>query len=430
MSVPLDRLYNFLDSINRHNGHDVIIYRFSPHGSRKPEDLTPLNNSFPSWRDQMIHPYVFYHDQEPLNFDYYSKQNFRIQESLIPNHSNLEFDEVVQFKLINPVMQAGFFDYSIICHSEKNSKNLCLYENNEYVGVYWWSHAVIARDWFRYAEHDQDLTANFDNIKHDFLVYNRAWSGTREYRLTLADMILTKNLLDHCHMNFSPLDGENHYSCHEFANPELKITTTNLEEHFALNTANSTSSADYDSRDYDMCAIELVLETLFDDDRLHLTEKSLRPMACGRPFMLAATPGSLEYLRSYGFETFHNFIDESYDLIPNPRDRLQAIVREMQRIIALDHQSKTQLWKELYEIANRNKKRFFSTEFHNDVVCEYIENFNNAMKFMHQNCTAKRWKYIIEKSKTDTRIRHDQDRPHRTAADVVFVNAWLANKHN
>jgi len=380
----------------------------------------------------MTHPYVFYHDQEPLNFDYYSKQDLQIHKSILPAHNEFKFDEVIQFKLINPVIRVVFFDYAIICHSEKNSKNLSLYENSEYIGVYWWAHGMIARDWFRYAEHDPELKTNFNNIEYDFLVYNRAWSGTREYRLTLAEMILEKNLLAHCHMNFSPLDGENHYTYHEFVNSELKITTTNLEEHFALNIADSASSADYDSQDYAVCAIELVLETLFDDDRLHLTEKSLRPIACGRPFILAATPGSLEYLRSYGFETFHNFIDESYDHVINPRDRLQAIVQEMQRIIALDHQSKKQLWKELYKIANRNKKRFFSTEFHNDIVCEYSDNFNNAMKFMQQNCTGKRWKQIIEISKTDEnlRLRLSQNWPHRTAADVEFVNAWLANPPN
>jgi hypothetical protein len=46
-----------------------------------------------------------------------------------------------------------------------------------------------------------------------------------------------------------------------------------------------------------------------------LTEKALRPIACGQPFILAATPGSLQYLRSYGFKTFSGYIDETYDTI-------------------------------------------------------------------------------------------------------------------
>ena len=31
MTVPLDRLYNYLESLS---DHDIIIYRFYPHGSK------------------------------------------------------------------------------------------------------------------------------------------------------------------------------------------------------------------------------------------------------------------------------------------------------------------------------------------------------------------------------------------------------------
>ena len=44
--------------------------------------------------------------------------------------------------------------------------------------------------------------------------------------------------------------------------------------------------------------------------------------------MLAATPGSLQYLKQYGFETFHGLIDESYDTILDPRERLKTIVQD------------------------------------------------------------------------------------------------------
>jgi hypothetical protein len=429
MSVPLDRLYNFLDSINRHNGHDTIIYRFWPHGSRKLEDLTPLYD-LPNWREQMTTPFVFYHDQEPLNFDHYNnKQDYiKFQENV-----RSSFDEVVNFKLILPVIGSNFYNHAIICHSEKNSKNLVLYENNEFVGVYWWSHAVIAQDWFRFAEHDLDLYPNFDKITHDFLIYNRAWSGTREYRLTLAEMILDQNLLDHCCMSFAPVDSNCHYTSHEFANRNLKIKRTNLENCYPANTAKSTDSADYNSQDYTACGIEVILETLFDDDRLHLTEKSLRPIACGRPFMLAATPGSLEYLRSYGFETFDGFINESYDSIVDPLERLRAITQEMQRIAKLDATSKQQLWQKLYEVSARNKKKFFSTSFHDRIIQEYSDNFESAIEFAKQHRSGKRWKQIIKASESNPiiKLQLSQDRPGiRTAADVEFVNAWLANTPN
>jgi hypothetical protein len=73
---------------------------------------------------------------------------------------------------------------------------------------------------------------------------------------------------------------------------------------------------------------------LFDDDRLHLTEKSLRPIACKQPFILAATHGSLQYLKDYGFKTFDSVWDENYDTIEDPYQRMLAIIQLMKNICA------------------------------------------------------------------------------------------------
>ena len=81
MSVPLDRLYNFLhDVVN----HDITIYRFWPHGSKKLEDLWPLVPII-SWVKEMTRPHVIFHDQEPLNFYHWTLNDFarRWQKTVI-----------------------------------------------------------------------------------------------------------------------------------------------------------------------------------------------------------------------------------------------------------------------------------------------------------------------------------------------------------
>jgi ABC-type transporter MlaC component len=137
--------------------------------------------------------------------------------------------------------------------------------------------------------------------------------------------------------------------------------------------------------------MEIVLETLFDESRWHLTEKALRPIACGKPFMLVATAGSLKYLRSYGFETFSDLIDESYDLETDPVARLTAVVQEMTRIAAMKPADKIVLWNQLHRIARRNQQRFFSAEWQASVVQEYVDNMDQALTTMNQNCTGKLW---------------------------------------
>ena len=47
---------------------------------------------------------------------------------------------------------------------------------------------------------------------------------------------------------------------------------------------------------------------------------------------------------------------------------------------------------QLHKIAARNKQRFFSAEWQASIVQEYVDNTNQAMIIMNQNCTGKYWK--------------------------------------
>jgi hypothetical protein len=313
------------------------------------------------------------HDQEPLRFSEHQR--------------NTDVLSVFRHSIYDAF---NFYDRCLLLHSEQRSSELDKFEQAGAIPVYYWSHALIALDWYRYAKHDQDL--HNKNIKQLFLVYNRAWTGTREYRLKFTELIADQNLAAQCRMSFSPQDQDNHYRDHVFANQAFVVDRHDLEKQFKLNRSHSSASADYVNQDYRETAVEVVLETLFDDQRWHLTEKALRPIACGQPFLLAATPGSLEYLRSYGFRTFAPYIDETYDTVLDPLQRLQAIVAEMQRINQLDSNSQQQLITNLRTIADYNRKRFFSDEFFQQVVAEYQINLCNALQQAEQSHCASYYK--------------------------------------
>ena len=402
MSVPLDRLYNFLHDIVN---HDITIYRFWPHGSKKLEDLVSLMKRG-TWVENMTTPQAIFHDQEPLYFNLWTQEDFEqawhqyLDARLVKMHPLFHHPLQVSFytslHLRTMVMPVNVYDYILLVHSEKNSKEVDTYSQHGFLPVYYWSHAAIAADWFRYAEHDPKLQYDTNTFTQDFLIYNRAWAGTREYRLKFADELIQAGLTKNCCTSFAPVDTALHYSQHKFANPDLAITRTDLETVLPPNTHNSHASADYNNQDYAQAGMEIVMETLFDDSRWHLTEKALRPIACGKPFMLVATAGSLEYLRSYGFETFGDFIDESYDLETDPVGRLTAVIREMSRIAAMSSEDKILLWNQLHTIADRNKQRFFSAEWQASIIQEYVDNMNHAIIIMNQNCTGKLWHSVRE----------------------------------
>lgn len=390
MSIPLDRLYNFVDSLC---DHDVLIYRFFPHGSKKAEHLTPLHSHKPDWYLNMTTPTMICHDQEPLKYDLYNESDFwPFWNKVVVSNAAIEIKKRMHLRSMT-LYPFNAYDLTMLCHSEKNSKQLSIYQDNGFVGVYWWSHGIIAQDWFRFAQHDPLLIKQ--DIKHDFLIYNRAWSGTREYRLKFVEELLNQDLLPYCKTTFSTTDNNVVYTDHQYSNPQFKIERIDIEHHIMPNNTNAESSADYVSTDYQTSAVEVVLETLFDDQRWHLTEKSLRPIACGRPFILAATPGSLQYLRSYGIKTFDGLIDESYDNIQDPVQRIEAIVKEMKRIAMLPQTQKKVLWNQLYEISKQNQVLFFSPDWNKTITQELKQNIDNALKIMQSNRTGKFWKQLL-----------------------------------
>jgi hypothetical protein len=388
MSVPLDRLYHYLDDCVN---HDLLIYRWLPHGSRKLEDLAPLiqytEHQNTSW------PTVIFHDQEPLNYKFYTREQIKDRTKFLLLHKySAEIADTMSTYFADQHLRgvtycANQYDLTILVHSEQRSQEVVSFAQQNFIPVYFWSHGLIALDWFRYAEHDPNLKFDTCLMQKDFLIYNRAWSGTREYRLAFAEQLVDNNLVNHCKTSFNPIDQQTHYTKHQFVNEDFVVSNHQLENYFSLNTYPATASADYVSLDYANTAIEVVLETLFDDSRLHLTEKTLRPIACGKPFMLAATAGSLQYLRDYGFETFAGLIDESYDTVENSQDRLNAIIQEMKRIAALDADAKQVLYAKLHMIAQRNKQHFFNKLF-DQVTEEYRTNINQAALAMQQHCTG------------------------------------------
>jgi len=386
MTVPLDRLYHFIENVAQetHDG-SVLIYRFSPDGSKNIQDLNRLYAV--CWQDTITRPAVWCHDQEPLNHAYYSTNLRQDPYSRWEEITNSTGKSLPTIKNLN--WTKNWYAKNILLHSEKRSQNLELYQTeNELIPVYYWSHGLIARDWFRYAQHVQQ----HKQVTHMFLVYNRAWSGTREYRLKFAELVVESGLAQNCLMSINPIEPELniHYHRHTFDNPAWQ-THLHLENYFRISDAHSHYSADFDIEDYESTDIEVVLETLFDDDRLHLTEKSLRPVACGQPFVLAATHGSLEYLRSYGFQTFASVWDERYDLEPDPETRLSMIVKLMKDMASWDESTRQQKLAQANQIAQQNRQWFYSQDFFDLVSRELRRNLQQGFGDLKSSNNYQTW---------------------------------------
>jgi hypothetical protein len=78
-----------------------------------------------------------------------------------------------------------------------------------------------------------------------------------------------------------------------------------------------------------------------------ITEKTLKPLVNFHPLILFGNPGGLRMVRDYGFVTFENVIDESYDEELDPRCRFDRAYSEFERLCRLDERALLRIEKEI-----------------------------------------------------------------------------------
>lgn len=107
------------------------------------------------------------------------------------------------------------------------------------------------------------------------------------------------------------------------------------------------SSQQYSNPDwYNSTCVSLVSETLVEEKLIGpvpvaLSEKTYKPLAMCHPFIFWAQPGSLNFLKSYGFESFPELWDESYDQETDHAKRLNMILDNLKNFSLDDIKSNT-----------------------------------------------------------------------------------------
>jgi len=133
------------------------------------------------------------------------------------------------------------------------------------------------------------------------------------------------------------------------------------------------------SREYfDNVFCHIATETLFIDKTLHLTEKSLRAFVNKRPMLLLGPRHSLSYLKSYGFQTWGDFWDESYDDIEDPWQRMEAVLEIVKTLNAMSLDDMEKMLDKMKPILDHNFRHFF-IEFPDRIINELITNMNSAI---------------------------------------------------
>ena len=87
-----------------------------------------------------------------------------------------------------------------------------------------------------------------------------------------------------------------------------------------------------------------------------ITEKTMKPLAFQQPFVVYGNRNVLATLRSWGFETWSNLWDESYDQIVDHQQRRDAVIDIVNALTPQAHSTET------LQKLQHNRNHFFDTD--------------------------------------------------------------------
>lgn len=109
-----------------------------------------------------------------------------------------------------------------------------------------------------------------------------------------------------------------------------------------------------DSALFESAFVWIACETAKEQDGIFITEKTLKAITYGKPFMINGDPGSIEYLKSIGFKTFAHYWDESYDLSGSV-EKIQKITDIIKNICAMSLADINAMYNDMLPILKHNQ---------------------------------------------------------------------------
>lgn len=369
--LQIDHVYEFLyQAIFK----DYIIYSL-PGGIIPPSLLrTPYPYHVFNFNENVANKILFW-DQEPV------LEN--IIEPYIKLYTELTvWEESSNTRKLNLIITS---EHSVFLNQ--------LAEQEKLIKLYYFFHGFAALDWYRghYALNYNKLIVK--QYKHDFITFNRIIANDRSYRIYFVSLLKEQQLLEKGLVSFGVTDNLFDDWRDETSRPNSKLSNLakqHIENHLIdinklvidCNELPGSASADIPrgDRNLEISAFwHIVTETVFYYDKLHLTEKIFKPIVSKQPFMLLAAPGNLAYLKSYGFKTYDSIIDESYDLIQDPDQRTEAVVKQLAWYCSLSAEEKQQVIEAIAPIVEYNFHHFYG-EFKHIITRELLDNCRTLFK--------------------------------------------------
>jgi hypothetical protein len=122
--------------------------------------------------------------------------------------------------------------------------------------------------------------------------------------------------------------------------------------------------------------ISLILETYVSDSHIVFSEKIFRALQLPRPWLLYCSPGSVEYLKYYGFDVLDDYVDHSYDRTLEHSHRHLHILDQLESFIDKKYTKK--------DYDRFNQAAIHNQELLKQFALEWPNRFNLILKTIKQ----------------------------------------------
>ena len=383
--IRIDEIYNntFWPWF-RDNQPGVRVFFCEPFGRSDPDSVMNYGRD-----DIHEHNYIFFFDQEPIHLNIHTATFEKVLDLNNDINSGYYWKEINgKYANVGEIARpSGFIAPGYLLTSERNSENVeIVCEKFKWKPLYYFFHGWAALDWYR----GYDKTFLIKPIHKraptkTFLAPNRIIAGERRHRLEMLYHIFKQGMTDN-HISCPAVCPVENITIVEAAKPLLAqypdIQDVFASQHLPINFEGETDHPMHSCwlSLFDQAAdslLYLVTETVATGRRHHITEKTFKPIAMGMPFVLVATAGSLEYLRSYGFKTFGHVWDESYDTVADDHERIAAVASLLKTLCDLSVTERIVLYNLCRETIEHNWNHFYNGGFESVLWAELQDMLND-----------------------------------------------------
>jgi hypothetical protein len=201
---------------------------------------------------------------------------------------------------------------------------------------------------------EEDRIKNLNKNRNKRFIFRNA--NPRNHRLYFAAELKRKNILDKSYYTWLnrycvPNDGIFKWIIKQYVTEITQISrlTGHMKEfidaspyvldYTAENIGEGLNQRILDPEIFSDSYFTFVTETTYDntdnENVLFLTEKIYQPIVQYHPFIVAACPGILAYMRKHGYQTFPELFDESYDQEQDLKKRTKMILDNIERVTTM-----------------------------------------------------------------------------------------------